>query len=678
MKNWIRKIGLVLMMLLVTGLLTACSAGSSVDTTLTINDDLSGTRAMNLVIDQSVFDEYFTGTIEDLNAAITEGCPAELTWVYDDSTGVKNYTFTLTFSSPEDYKTKVDTIIGEESDVEIIMSKSDSVWANGVLVDESFSSADLLYWLRELVVEKGFVSSSNSSDIFALRDNTILFAGEEYSCTSNAIYVNKIEYLDIDSIDMLTDAKVYDCYDKTIVISIPELSMEKKGEEITAWLEERVPNGAKGEWTTEGTDSVYTVSKEDMTAEQLEAFLNEFFDTDTCSVTQEDIRENMSPFSFNIGLIEIVDFSNYVIGDQVYHTDINYYVKGENGYVGGSDLSDLSRYEESDYSDAQYEGYRYGAEDYREGALRFYSSFFQKLYRVDEVTVETNIGFLGGLSRSSSFVLDAIPTDEEKACILEKINALGVAYDAQKAQEDGTEDGEPTTETEPSTESVAPQWKVKISEKTSDDTYSIILKQSGSRDEIKASSEALFGSEGEIYTVKDFSIFKVKYEVAVCDEFSLGDFVDYTTEEVDARYVLHTGFGSDIEFANIDEARTDGSEVTLKEDVLNGVAMVCYGTQLNLWAVFFYLFIVIALASIVIAVLKSGIVKGIIEKMNAKKAEKPQAPVQVQEAPQQEAPQQEAPQQETPQEEIRFCGNCGAKYKAGAGFCPECGSKLES
>jgi len=265
MKKVFRKIGLILVMIFVTGLLTACNAGSTVETTLTINDDLSGTREMSVVIADSVFSEYFTGTIEELSTAIGEGCPADLTWAYDDSTGAKTYTFTLAFTSPEDYKTKVDAIIGGESDVTITMNKADSIWASGVVVSESFDSGELLEWLKTLVVEKGFVSSGNSSKIFQLGESNVIFAGEEYSSYYDDISIDEIEYLSIDSIDLLTDAKKYDSYDKKIVLTIPETSMEKKGTEITTWLEERVPAGADFEWGTIDTDTTFTVSKENMT-----------------------------------------------------------------------------------------------------------------------------------------------------------------------------------------------------------------------------------------------------------------------------------------------------------------------------------------------------------------------------------------------------------------------------
>jgi len=420
--------------------------------------------------------------------------------------------------------------------------------------------------------------------------------------------------------------------------------------------------------------------------------LCEFFDSEACVVEQTDIREDMSPFSFNIGIAETVDFSNYIVGDRSYDTKVNYYVKGENGYVGGAYLEDLQYYitEEDDedyyegdegYSDeyydeyyGSYEGYNEGMEGYFENSMQTFTGYFQKLYRVEKVLVETNMGLFGGLDRTFTFVLDNEPTDEEKAVILEKINGLGVAYDKQKleekkdandeateeevtegeAMEEETTDGEAKEETDENSETSAePQWNVKITEKVEEDGYTVKIVQKGSREEIQASSEALFGNEGDLYFTKDFSIFKIKCEIGVCDTFTLGDFVDYTTDDVDARYVLTTGFGSGMEYANAESAKVRDGEITIKEDVLYGVDMVAYGKQLNIWAIGFYLLIVVAVAFIVIGILKSGLLGGLKIEKKEKKA------------------------QEVTQQAARFCGNCGTKYEAGAGFCPECGTKLE-
>lgn len=721
MKKSVRKIGLMLMTILVAAFLAACSAGSTVDTTLTINNDLSGSRVMELVIDQSVFDENFTGTIEELNETITETCPADLAWVYDDSTGIKTYTFTLEFTSPTDYKTKVDAIIGEGSDAQITISKVESVWASGIYVEESFSSEELLMWLQNAVVEKGFVDSSDASNVFSLGDNTVAFAGNTYS-VSDYIECDRMETIPINSINLYTDVKGYDCYSKRIELSIPDSSMDLKGAEIKAWLAERVPEGAEANWVEDGTDSVYTVSKSDMTAEALATFLNEYFDTENCTVEQRKITEDMSPFSFNIELVEMVDFSNYMSGDSLYDIDINYLVKGENGYVGGDYLYDLAYYTEEEVLAGDYEGYNYGDEDYYSGNTYEYTGYFQKVYKVKNVSIESKIGLLGGLSREFAFTLDGEPTKDEQQEILDNIDALGVAYYEEKAWEEEQErlaeealndlvedamtESEETSEedaTEETTEEekpIEPEWNLKIKGKVKKGNYIVTLTQKGSREEIKESSEALFDDAGDFYRVKDFGFGKLNYPVAVYDDFSLGEFVDYTTDDITSKYVLKTGFLSKVTYTDEgDDAKIKGGKVTMEEEyAMDYVNIVSYGTQFNLWALLFYIAILAFVVSVIIVLKNMGVFAALIEKMKAKKAAAPmQQPVYQQPVYQQpmyqEMPMQqpvyqqpvEAPTQ-APTEPVaeaapvtmtpKFCGNCGAKRDADALVCTECGTKF--
>lgn len=742
--KWIRKFKIVLLTMFVMSFLAGCSAGSTIETALNVNEDLSGSRVMDVVIADDVASEHFHATMEELSALIGERCPAELGWSYDESTGSKIYTFTLDFTSPEDYTTKVCNVTGLESEDLLTIKKADSVWASGVYVDESFSSAELLQWLKDAVVEVGYVSSSDSSKIFTNGSSIVRFGGEEYSAGSN-IYVDEIEYLDIDSIELFTEASKYDDYNKEIVLTIPDDSMNLKGEEIKAWVAERVPSGAEAVWTEGEGISVYTVSKEHMTAADMQVFLNSYFDSDACVVTQTDIKEDMSPFSFNIGLVENVDFSNYIIGDSLYETDVNYYVKGAEGYVGGRYLEDLA-YEAVD-SDVLEEnnGYREGNSEYGDGLLRTFDAYFQKTYRVSQLDVASSVGLLGGLKRVSTFTLEAEPTEEEREIILANIQALGVAYDLEKAAEeealeetaeDGAEDElyentmtdealaegeafeeapeeevvteedaeaveteaaeEEVAETEASEEEEAeePSWKVTVKEKTKDGVYTITITQKGDRADIQASSEALFGVAGDMFRAKSFNFAKLKYDVAVYDSFYLGNFVDYTTSDMQSGYTLNTGFLSSITDTDYpDRAEVKGSKVTISEGIENGVSMVAYGSQFNLWALFFYLLIIIAIVCAILVAMKMGA----FDKLKANMANKTKAenaantgypentgaagygtyPENPANMPSQNVANENVANENVTNENARFCENCGAKRDADALVCTQCGTRFE-
>lgn len=675
--KWIRKFKIVLLTMFVMSFLAGCSAGSTIETALNVNDDLSGSRVMDVVIADDVASEHFHATMEELSTLITERCPAELGWNYDESTGSKIYTFTLDFTSPEDYETKVRSVTGLESEELLTIKKADSVWASGVYVDENFSSEELLQWLKDAVIEVGYVSSSDSSMIFKNGSSIVRFGEEEYSAGSD-IYVDEIEYLDIDSIELFTEASKYDDYNKEIVLTIPDDSMNAKGEEIKAWVGERVPAGAEAVWTEGEGTSVYTVSKEHMTAADMQAFLNSYFDSDACVVTQTDIKEDMSPFSFNIGLIENVDFSNYIIGDSLYDTDVNYYVKGAEGYVGGRYLNDLAyQVIESDVPEEN-NGYQEGNSEYGDGLLRTFEAYFQKTYKISRLDVASSVGLLGGLKRVSTFTLETEPTEEEREIILANIQALGVAYDLEEtteeeavaeeavAEETVAEEDAEAVETD-AEEETEPSWKVSVKEKTKGDVYTITITQKGDRADIQASSEALFGVAGDMFRAKSFNFAKLKYDVAVYDSFYLGNFVDYTTGDMQSSYTLNTGFLSSITDTDYqDHAEVKGSKVTISEGIEDGVSVVAYGSQFNLWALFFYLLLILAIVCAILVAIKMGAFDKLKENMANKTK-----------TANENVTNENITNENVTNEDVRFCENCGAKRDADALVCTQCGTRFE-
>lgn len=692
MKAWLQKSGLVFLMVLLLSVLTGCSAGSTIETILKINDDLSGSRQMDLVIDQSVYNEYFTGEEGALDTLIGEKCPEELTWKYDESSGAKIYTFTIDFDSPDQYLKKVEKIVADEVEVETTITKADSVWASGIYVSENYSSEQLMAWLKDAVLEAGYVSSSNASMIFTTGSNTVQFAGQDYS-TYTCIQIDEIEYLDISSIDLFTDALGYDSYNKSIVLTIPEKSMELKGDEIKSWLEERLPAGAECKWEQNGTDHIYTVSKAGMTASELSVFYEEYFDSEACKVTQEEIKEEMSPFSFNILLTEKIDFSNYIVGERTYYTDISSYVKGVNGYVGGKYLDSLAYYKEDDDISDKYPGYRHGLLENRSGCIYNFSSNYQKVYRVAETSIESSVNFGEGLQRKVIFTLEAEPSDEEKEKIINNITSKISIYDqmmtdeAVTEMEEGTlEEDETTEETVIETESVeaASEERVEhndtinVKDNLNAEKYSIIVEQKGKRQEMQASSYALYGNEGDMYRAKKFNFASITYPVAVYDKFSLGNFLDYTTNEFTSIYVLNTGLGSKVNHTNLEneEFTVDGNKVTVHNAIQYGIDMICYGSQFNLWAVGFYVLILTFFVSLILLLKNLGVFVKIKEVYQEKKALK----VVVSQEKDNVILLETQPTEEIIKNEDdspMFCEKCGAPRDFDALVCTQCGMKFE-
>lgn len=679
MGKWIHKIGLMLVVVLIAGNLTACGVGSTIETKLNINDDLSGNRVMELVIDQSVFNEYFAGTKEDLGKIIAENCPSELVWECDETTDNMIYNFTLDFSTPEEYQKKVLSILGVDAEKTVTLYKGDSVWANGVYVEENFRSTDLLEWLKKAIVNASFVSASNSSNIFQDGNNIVIFAGEEYNSPAN-IFIDKIEYLDITSIDIFTDVSQYDAYTKTIELSIPEGTMMKKGEEVKKWLKNMLPVGAQGTWEQKGSDSVYKVTKTDMSAEEMATFLQEYFGSEDCTVLQTEIEEGMSPFSFNISLNETIDFQSFIVGEGLFNTKVNYFVKGQSGYMGGARLEELPYLAESGTVIEEHPGYQHITEEYGDGIVRNYSSFYQKIFWLSEVAIHSSIGILGNMEREIVFGFSEEPEEEYKTKILDKINNLEIGYDEIGTEqeirvEEHVEENEINTE-ENEKEEVKHRWNVEVNDEIRDNIYKVTVKQKGNREEIRKSSAALFGYEGDMFMAEKYAFWKWKYAIAFYDNFNLGNFVDFIDEDASVTYDAITGLGSDISYCNIEDAKIDGNRISLSEnrktdwneisldkDITSGVDIICYGRKLNLWACAFYLFITIFVVSLLLLLKKIEVLEKVAVfvkgRKNKQKTETPNLTKTVQD------------------DEPLFCTKCGAKRDADALVCTQCGTRFE-
>ena len=297
MKRIFKRSSLICLFALCLLLMTGCSAGSTIGTTLTINSDFSGNRQMNIVIADSVFNDYFNGTIDDLNAAIGEACPAEMTWQYAEDNGVKTYTVNLDFSSVEDYKAKVTAVLGREP--EITISAPESVWAAGLYVEEDFNSEELLGWLQNALVEKGYVSEENAGMIFSSGETQVVYGVDTYS-TNSQIYVDQLEYVSIDSIAVYTDIHGLDEFDRSVVFKIPAYSMERKGEEITDYMNAAAEGKFEGSWETlEDGTGVFTATAKSMTGEQLNAFDSQVFPSQNTYIEADNNGAAASPFVFS-------------------------------------------------------------------------------------------------------------------------------------------------------------------------------------------------------------------------------------------------------------------------------------------------------------------------------------------------------------------------------------------
>lgn len=597
----------ILMMLVMAG----CSAGATIDATLMLNKDLSGTRQINITISNNVFEQYFQRSIEELNVLIEESCPQGMTWNYSEDGEVKQYNMEIAFASPEEYREKISSVLGEEPEqLEIIAP--DSVWANGIRVEESFSNRDLLEWLKNLLVDNGFVDASNANMIFADGTVMVIYNDQTYN-TNNKINVNQVEYVTIDAIRITTRVNDLNHYDRKVVIQIPQASMDKKGEEIKAYLEGMVPAGASGEWSGSET-MLFTVTENNMDVSRLEYFNKALFGSQDCTVTELDVSEYYSPFTFVSSLSEHIDLSDF-LADGSHSFMVTYeFQPGEFSVYSTADgTTPASAGRKSE------DGYMVLAENWCRGEPIDFSALIQKKYFVQKLTVKTDKKHNGDWERISSFTLESIPDAEEQNAIIEALKIRG-------------------------------ETEITVDEDFSQNAYTIVFTQTGKPEDICENSKLLFGRAGTIFYARDREFWKINKQEAFTENIFFGDLLDNVTKNFEIDYTAKIGMFANMQYCSADSAEMESGMLHMACND-SCVDVVYVGNKVDVIAVLFWILIVLGVLNLTILLVKAGIFK-----------KKPKM----------------VPVSETVQEQVSsFCEKCGTRRDAGTRFCEKCGYKFE-
>lgn len=677
MKTWRKKIKIAVLAIACVLGIAGCSAGSRIETELTINKDLSGVRTMHVAIDPTVFAENFHGDIDALNGVIKAKCPKELSWKHNNQEGIDRYEVTLEFKSPEDYKKKVESITGEEKRLEL--SAPNTIWANGFRIYENFSSSDLLEWMGAALVEAKLIEESSVSYLFEAGSSKVTWQDEVFE-TGSSIHVNQLQYLPLDRIDMLTNVKGLNSFDRKVAFFIPTTSMSAKKAEIEAFLNGNVPDGAASEWSVYEAGTVMTISGENMDLAGLNAFNKKVLasEKNQIEVTARGQEDNLFVFADAWG--EQIDVSAYA-GDESGRVSVQYFIKAENGMELEANPEAKSRFrmqENDSYRD-------YGlvrAEKISEVEMDF---LMKKGYPVQHTQVVTKVKGTDRYERSTVLTLAEIPEADHQTGMLNALGAKGGELAEVTAAEAET-------------------------------GYQITISQNGSSEQIAESNEALFGKSGSLKKVSEQGLLDMKHRFVFSESFDYEGLITATTEDYMLSYEGHLGILDRVTTKpsedNLDAFQVKGKTVSY-ETPGQSVKIHLAGNRINLIAMFIWMVILGVAGFLGWNLKRTGVfamaaedIQTWKEQMAVKRQEavatraaagqKPETMQGDAQAAMQEAAaamqpemmhedvQAAMPEMAAMQPEIaaetqpaRFCSECGHRLDEGAVFCEECGTRQE-
>ncbi|MCP8996299.1 flagellar motor protein [Rothia sp. P3C3.S176] len=162
-------------------ILSAC--GAKIETQLGLESTEKGTRTMQVSFNLKDNKDKIKGGPEALDASIRKHLPSGLEYGGIQSDGDKaRATLTIPFSSVEEYRTKVASILkaaGSDIDPQISIINSEQGLVQGIQVKENFTSKNLLGWVPEALVVDGVVSSSDKNNVFTSDGDTTVKLGDK-------------------------------------------------------------------------------------------------------------------------------------------------------------------------------------------------------------------------------------------------------------------------------------------------------------------------------------------------------------------------------------------------------------------------------------------------------------------------------------------------------------------
>ena len=302
MKRHLRYLFLFILLAGVILIVTGCGAQPS--TQMTVQDGFSGERTMSCTLSGSDMAQI-TGGESALDALLRQQCPAALTWDKQKQNGNTVYTFTLSFSDQQDYREKVESLLGREC--YLLYAVPDGAFTQGVRLEEDFSSGDLMAWLGRALVDGGL--STQELSFFSGGSAQVAIQNRTFSC-QDRIAIQELSYHPVNKITIETYLSEEETFDRTISISIPESTCNQLGDALQPYLDGLVPSGGVSRWEENAAGRTFVIFFTAQSSRELEDKTAQALDSPAAQSVTEQQKETL--FNSQVVFTERLNFSSFL------------------------------------------------------------------------------------------------------------------------------------------------------------------------------------------------------------------------------------------------------------------------------------------------------------------------------------------------------------------------------
>lgn len=333
MKKISKLLVLLILAIACTVLFTGCNSTAK---NVKIKTEMNTTTAFNgKRVTTCVFPNKLISTDEkekNLESVIKSFVPDSMTYVKEIVDEGIQYTFTIEFTSKDDYISKIKTVIGREPAVMFVLS--DTILAKGWRFLEDFDTVDLLRWIPEGLESRGIDDIKLVADV----QSTMVNMEGTLEKSGSTIDINKMKGYAVKGVSVETTNYKNYVYDRKIKMIFPQDTFDKIGNELKAYLKERTRDDCEyATWTKEGNYQSYEVYYKNMTIYELTEYTNLMFDSIDGTAEYGDSTNSSTALAEQLTFKEKLNLLCYV-GENGRNLEIEYKytVVGNTTYGEGS------------------------------------------------------------------------------------------------------------------------------------------------------------------------------------------------------------------------------------------------------------------------------------------------------------------------------------------------------
>lgn len=252
-----------------------CGCGENVtevENLMKITNDFVGERIVTINLGKDFDTE--SENAKSIDKIIKENCPPNMSYRKENQSDGYKYVFVISFSSLNEYKAKVASVIGRK--ISVAYGYTNSILSKGTYYREDYDGMELVSWITNNLQKNGYKATILDMQSTS---NVVNYNSEVFSSKTSVMDTSTIQGEPVHSVTIYTVNHKNSLYDRTMVISFPKTTYNKLNESIESLMKSRVNASAKRSgWTDNGSYVEFSVKYEKIDIASLQEYTKLFLD----------------------------------------------------------------------------------------------------------------------------------------------------------------------------------------------------------------------------------------------------------------------------------------------------------------------------------------------------------------------------------------------------------------